>query len=97
MTLQANVSLALTDPVCASSYPYTYTDLERYLHSIDKMNLRFYKREVGARETPLSFLSFAPLVQSAQYITWHPGPPARVGRGFEDESPARSRAPQFRV
>ena len=32
--------------VCECSYPYTYTDLQRYLHSIDTMKLPFYKREV---------------------------------------------------
>jgi len=33
----------------AYCYPYTYTDLQRYLHSIDQMELPFYKREVLCR------------------------------------------------
>lgn len=33
----------------AYCYPYTYTDLQRYLHSIDTMQLPFYKRELLCR------------------------------------------------
>lgn len=33
----------------AYCYPYTYTDLQRYLHSIDSMQLPFYKRELLCR------------------------------------------------
>lgn len=33
----------------AYCYPYTYTDLQRYLHSIDSMSLPFYKREMLCR------------------------------------------------
>ena len=33
----------------AYCYPYTYTDLQRYLHSLDRMQLPFYKRELLCR------------------------------------------------
>jgi hypothetical protein len=36
----------------AYCYPYTYTDLQRYLHSIDTMQLPFYKRQVRMPPSP---------------------------------------------
>eukprot|EP00285_Hemiselmis_virescens_P001134 CAMPEP_0173408928 /NCGR_PEP_ID=MMETSP1356-20130122/70955_1 /TAXON_ID=77927 ORGANISM="Hemiselmis virescens, Strain PCC157" /NCGR_SAMPLE_ID=MMETSP1356 /ASSEMBLY_ACC=CAM_ASM_000847 /LENGTH=197 /DNA_ID=CAMNT_0014370303 /DNA_START=17 /DNA_END=606 /DNA_ORIENTATION=+ len=33
----------------AYSFPYTYTDLQHYLHSMDRLNLTFYRRDLLCR------------------------------------------------